>query len=149
MHQLMMDVPGRRVDREMKVVGVDHIGIAVKSIDEALKFWEDALGIKCTGREEVEEQKVITAFLPLGGTEIELLEPTSPDSPISKFIENRGEGIHHLALRVEDIETALKELKDKGLRLIDEKPRCGAGVARIAFVHPKATGGILLEISQR
>jgi len=149
LHQLMMDVPGRRVDREMKVVGVDHIGIAVKSIDEALKFWEDALGIKCTGREEVEEQKVITAFLPLGGTEIELLEPTSPDSPISKFIENRGEGIHHLALRVEDIETALKELKDKGLRLIDEKPRCGAGVARIAFVHPKATGGILLEISQR
>lgn len=149
MHQLMTDVPGRRVDREMKVVGVDHIGIAVKSIDEALKFWEDALGIKCTGREEVEEQKVITAFLPLGGTEIELLEPTSPDSPISKFIENRGEGIHHLALRVEDIETALKELKDKGLRLIDEKPRCGAGGARIAFVHPKATGGILLEISQR
>jgi len=149
LHQLMMDVPGRRVDREMKVVGVDHIGIAVKSIDEALKFWEDALGIKCTGREEVEEQKVITAFLPLGGTEIELLEPTSPDSPISKFIENRGEGIHHLALRVEDIETALKELKDKDLRLIDEKPRCGAGGARIAFVHPKATGGILLEISQR
>ncbi|KRT35247.1 MULTISPECIES: methylmalonyl-CoA epimerase [Acetomicrobium] len=133
----------------MKTIGVDHIGIAVKSIDEALKFWEEALGIKCTGREEVAEQKVVTAFLPLGGTEIELLEPTSPESPISKFIESRGEGIHHLALKVEDIEAALKELKDKGIRLIDEKPRCGAGGAKIAFVHPKAAGGVLLEISER
>ena len=133
----------------MKTIGVDHIGIAVKSIDEALKFWEEALGIKCTGREEVAEQKVVTAFLPLGGTEIELLEPTSPESPISKFIESRGEGIHHLALKVEDIEAALKELKDKDIRLIDEKPRCGAGGAKIAFVHPKAAGGVLLEISER
>lgn len=133
----------------MKTVGVDHIGIAVKSIDEALKFWEETLGIKCTGREEVAEQRVVTAFLPLGGTEIELLEPTSPESPISKFIESRGEGIHHLALKVEDIEAALKELKDKGIRLIDEKPRCGAGGAKIAFVHPKAAGGVLLEISER
>jgi len=133
----------------MKTIGVDHIGIAVKSIDEALKFWEETLGIKCTGREEVAEQKVVTAFLPLGGTEIELLEPTSPESPISKFIESRGEGIHHLALKVEDIEAALKELKDKGIRLIDEKPRCGAGGAKIAFVHPKAAGGVLLEISER
>ncbi|WP_213698445.1 methylmalonyl-CoA epimerase [Acetomicrobium sp.] len=133
----------------MKTVGVDHIGIAVKSIDEALKFWEETLGIKCTGREEVAEQKVVTAFLPLGGTEIELLEPTSPESPISKFIESRGEGIHHLALKVEDIEAALQELKDKGIRLIDEKPRCGAGGAKIAFVHPKAAGGVLLEISER
>lgn len=133
----------------MKTIGVDHIGIAVKSIDEALKFWEETLGIKCTGREEVAEQKVVTAFLPLGGTEIELLEPTSPESPISKFIESRGEGIHHFALKVEDIEAALKELKDKGIRLIDEKPRCGAGGAKIAFVHPKAAGGVLLEISER
>ncbi|MBC7321974.1 MAG: methylmalonyl-CoA epimerase [Acetomicrobium sp.] len=133
----------------MKTIGVDHIGIAVKSIDEALKFWEETLGIKCTGREEVAEQKVVTAFLPLGGTEIELLEPTSPESPISKFIESRGEGIHHLALKVEDIEAALQELKDKGIRLIDEKPRCGAGGAKIAFVHPKAAGGVLLEISER
>jgi len=133
----------------MKTIGVDHIGIAVKSIDEALKFWEETLGIKCTGREEVAEQKVVTAFLPLGGTEIELLEPTSPESPISKFIESRGEGIHHLALKVEGIEAALKELKDKGIRLIDEKPRCGAGGAKIAFVHPKAAGGVLLEISER
>jgi methylmalonyl-CoA epimerase len=133
----------------MKTTGIDHIGIAVKSIDEALKFWEETLGIKCTGREEVAEQKVVTAFLPLGGTEIELLEPTSPESPISKFIESRGEGIHHLALKVEDIEAALKELKDKCIRLIDEKPRCGAGGAKIAFVHPKAAGGVLLEISER
>lgn len=133
----------------MKTISVDHIGIAVKSIDEALKFWEETLGIKCTGREEVAEQKVVTAFLPLGDTEIELLEPTSPESPISKFIESRGEGIHHLALKVEDIEAALKELKDKGIRLIDEKPRCGAGGAKIAFVHPKAAGGVLLEISER
>lgn len=133
----------------MKTISVDHIGIAVKSIDEALKFWEETLGIKCTGREEVAEQRVVTAFLPLGGTEIELLEPTSPESPISKFIESRGEGIHHLALKVEDIEAALKELKDKDIRLIDEKPRCGAGGAKIAFVHPKAAGGVLLEISER
>ena len=134
---------------EMKVTGVDHIGIAVKSIDEALKLWEEVLGIKCTGREEVEEQKVVTAFLPLGDTEIELLEPTSPESPVSKFIEKRGEGIHHLALRVENIEAALEELNGKGIRLIDEEPRCGAGGAKIAFIHPKAAGGVLLEISER
>jgi len=133
----------------MKVTGVDHIGIAVKSIDEALKLWEEVLGIKCTGREEVEEQKVVTAFLPLGDTEIELLEPTSPESPVSKFMEKRGEGIHHLALRVENIEAALEELKGKGIRLIDEKPRCGAGGAKIAFIHPKAAGGVLLELSER
>lgn len=133
----------------MKVTGVDHIGIAVKSIDEALKLWEEVLGIKCTGREEVEEQKVVTAFLPLGDTEIELLEPTSPESPVSKFMEKRGEGIHHLALRVENIEAALEELKGKGIRLIDEKPRCGAGGVKIAFIHPKAAGGVLLELSER
>lgn len=134
---------------EMKVTGVDHIGIAVKSIDEALKLWEEVLGIKCTGREEVEEQKVVTAFLPLGDTEVELLEPTSPESPVSKFMEKRGEGIHHLALRVENIEAALEELKGKGIRLIDEEPRCGAGGAKIAFIHPKAAGGVLLELSER
>ena len=132
-----------------EITGVDHIGIAVKSIDEALKLWEEVLGIKCTGREEVEEQKVVTAFLPLGDTEVELLEPTSPESPVSKFIEKRGEGIHHLALRVENIEAALEELKGKGIRLIDEEPRCGAGGAKIAFIHPKAAGGVLLELSER
>ena len=128
---------------------VDHIGIAVKSIEESLKFWEGTLGIKYTGVEEVAEQKVKTAFLPIQDTEVELLEGTAPDSPVSKFIEAKGEGIHHLAIRVDDLEAALAELKEKGVRLIDEKPRKGAGGALIAFIHPKATGGILLELSQR
>ena len=130
---------------EMKVTGVDHIGIAVKSIDEALKLWEEVLGIKCTGREEVEEQKVVTAFLPLGDTEVELLEPTSPESPVSKFIEKRGEGIHHLALRVENIEAALEELKGKGIRLIDEEPRCGAGAQRLPSFTQKLPAAFCLN----
>ncbi|TDY55323.1 methylmalonyl-CoA epimerase [Aminivibrio pyruvatiphilus] len=133
----------------MKPTVVDHIGIAVKSIDEALSFWQSALGIQCTGVEEVEEQKVRTAFLPIGDTEVELLEATSDESPVAKFIEKKGEGIHHLAIRVENLEAALAELKEKGIRLIDETPRYGAGGAKIAFVHPKSTGGILLEISER
>lgn len=133
----------------MKTTVVDHIGIAVKSIDEALKFWEGALGIKCHGVEEVADQKVKTAFLPLADTEVELLEGTSPDSPVSKFIEAKGEGIHHLSIRVDNLEDALTELKEKGVRLIDEKPRIGAGGAKIAFLHPKATGGVLLELSER
>jgi methylmalonyl-CoA/ethylmalonyl-CoA epimerase len=133
----------------MKPTVVDHIGIAVKSIDDALAFWQSALGVKCTGVEEVEEQKVKTAFLPIGDTEIELLEATSDESPVAKFIEKKGEGIHHLAIRVENLEAALAELKEKGIRLIDETPRYGAGGAKIAFVHPKSTGGILLEISER
>lgn len=133
----------------MKTTVVDHIGIAVKSIDEALKFWEDTLGIKCHGVEEVADQKVKTAFLPIADTEVELLEGTSPESPVSKFIEAKGEGIHHLAIRVDNLEAALEELKAKGVRLIDEKPRLGAGGAKIAFLHPKATGGILLELSER
>jgi methylmalonyl-CoA epimerase len=133
----------------MKLDVVDHIGIAVKSIEESLKFWEGTLGIKCHGVEEVVEQKVKTAFLPIKDTEIELLEGTSEDSPISKFIEKKGEGIQHLAIRVENIEEALEELKSKGVRLIDEKPRKGAGGALIAFIHPAATGGVLLELSQR
>ena len=133
----------------MKPTVVDHIGIAVKSIDESLKFWEEALGIHCHGVEEVAEQKVKTAFLPLGDTEVELLEGTSEESPVSKFIAAKGEGIHHLAIRVENLEAALEELKAKGVRLIDEKPRIGAGGAKIAFVHPKASGGVLLELSER
>ncbi len=133
----------------MKPTVIDHIGIAVKSIDEALNFWEATLGIKCHGVEEVAEQKVKTAFLPVQDTEIELLEGTSEDSPVAKFIAAKGEGIHHLAIRVDNLEEALAELKEKGVRLIDEKPRCGAGGAKIAFLHPKATGGILLELSER
>jgi methylmalonyl-CoA epimerase len=133
----------------MKPTVVDHIGIAVRSIEESLKFWQDVIGIQCHGVEEVAEQKVKTAFLPLGDTEIELLEGTSEDSPVSKFIEAKGEGIHHIAIRVPNIEEALEELKAKGVRLIDEKPRIGAGGAKIAFVHPKVSGGVLLEISER
>lgn len=133
----------------MKPTVVDHIGIAVNSIQESLSFWEETLGIRCTGVEEVPEQKVKTAFLPLKDTEIELLEPMAEDSPVAKFIAKKGEGIHHLAIRVDELEAALAELKEKGIRLIDEKPRRGAGGALIAFIHPAATGGVLLELSQR
>jgi len=133
----------------MNHVVVDHIGIAVKSIQESLKFWEETIGIKCHGVEEVVEQKVKTAFLPIKDTEIELLEGTSDESPISKFIEKKGEGVHHIAIRVDNLEEALNELKGKGVRLIDEKPRKGAGGAMIAFIHPAATGGVLLELSER
>jgi len=128
---------------------VDHIGIAVKSIAEAAKFWEDTLGLKIVATEEVAEQKVITAFIPCGDSEVELLQATAEDSPIAKFIENKGEGIQHIAFRVDNIEEALAELKEKEVRLIDEVPRKGAGGARIAFLHPKATGGVLLELCQR
>lgn len=128
---------------------IDHVGIAVSNLDEARKFYENVLGIKVTATEEVAEQKVVTAFLPLGESEIELLAPTAPDSPIARFIEKRGEGIQHIALRVDNIEAALEQLKAAGVRLIDQEPRRGAGGARIAFIHPKATGGVLLEISER
>ena len=132
----------------MNTTVIDHVGIAVKSIDEALNFWESSLGVRCSGRETVEDQKVTTAFLPIKDSEIELLEATSEESPIAKFIEKRGEGIHHLALRVDDLDACLSELKAKGIKLIDETPRRGAGGALIAFIHPKVTG-ILLELSQR
>lgn len=128
---------------------IDHLGIAVKDLDVALKFYEDVLGIKCVETEVVEDQKVKTAFLPIGDTEIELLESTSEDGPIARHIEKRGEGIQHIAFKVDDIEKALEELKSKGIRLIDEKPRKGAGGAMIAFLHPKSTHGVLIEICQR
>ena len=132
----------------MKILKIDHIGIAVKSLAESSKLYE-LLGIKSTGTEEVAEQKVKVAFFPVGDSEVELLESTAPDGPIARYIEKNGEGMPHLALRVDDLEAALAELKAKGVRLIDEKPRYGAGGARIAFVHPKSTGGILLELSER
>ena len=128
---------------------IDHLGIAVKDLDVALKFYEDVLGIKCVETEVVEDQKVKTAFLPIGDTEIELLESTSEDGPIARHIEKRGEGIQHIAFKVDDIEKALEELKSKGIRLIDEKPRKGAGGAMIAFLHPKSTHGVLIAICQR
>jgi methylmalonyl-CoA epimerase len=133
----------------MNLKNIDHIGIAVSNLQESLPFWEKSLGIELHGIEEVAEQNVRTAFLPVGGTEIELLEPTSADSSVARFIEKRGEGLHHIAIRVDDIEAALAELKAKGIQLIDETPRNGAGGARIAFVHPKATHGVLLELCER
>lgn len=128
---------------------VDHIGIAVSNLEEALKFYEKILGMKLEGTEIVEEQKVKVAFLPIGDTEIELLESTEKDGPIAKFIEKKGEGIQHIAYRVDDIEKALEEMREKGIRLIDEKPRYGAGGAKIAFLHPKSTNGVLIELCQR
>ncbi|MEJ5366492.1 MAG: methylmalonyl-CoA epimerase [Desulfosoma sp.] len=133
----------------MRVLKVDHIGIAVKSIDEAAKIYHGLLGLPDHGRETVEEQKVTTAFFPVGDTEVELLESTAPDGPVAKFIEKKGEGVHHIAFRVDDIDAALEELKAKGVLLIDQTPRKGAGGARIAFLHPKATGGVLVELCQR
>ena len=127
---------------------IDHLGIATKEIDQALSFWEDALGLEKVHTEIVEDQKVRVAMLPLGESRIELLEPTSEDSPISKFLEKRGGGIHHVAVQVEDIETSLKRLKDKGMRLIDESPRLGAEGCLVAFVHPSSANGVLLELVQ-
>lgn len=130
------------------IKSLDHIGIAVANLDEALKLYRDALGLEVHGVEVVEEQKVRVAFLPVGDTELELLESTDPEGPIAKFIEKRGEGIQHLAFKVDDIDKALEEMRAKGIRLIDEKPRYGAGGARIAFLHPKSTSGVLIELSE-
>lgn len=127
---------------------IDHLGIATKGINEALKFWEDALGLENVHTEVVEDQKVRIAMLPLGESRIELLEPTSEDSPISKFLEKRGGGIHHIAVEVADINASLASLKEKGVRLIDEEPRIGAGGCLVAFLHPSAANGVLLELVQ-
>jgi methylmalonyl-CoA/ethylmalonyl-CoA epimerase len=131
------------------VKSVDHIGIAVADLEEALKLYTETFGLELQGTEVVEEQKVKVAFLPIGDTEIELLESTDPEGPIAKFIEKRGQGIQHIALRVDDIDAALDKMRAEGIRLIDEKPRYGAGGARIAFLHPKATGGVLIELCER
>jgi methylmalonyl-CoA/ethylmalonyl-CoA epimerase len=133
----------------MKVLKIDHLGIAVNSIEEAKKLFHDILGLTFEGTETVQEQKVTTAFFPVGDSEVELLESTAPDGPIAKYLEKRGEGIQHIAFRVDNLEEALAELKDKGIRLIDEKPRRGAGGAKIAFIHPKSTHGVLIELSER
>jgi methylmalonyl-CoA/ethylmalonyl-CoA epimerase len=127
---------------------INHLGIATKGIDDALKFWADALGLENVHTEIVEDQKVKVAMLPLGESRIELLEPTGDDSPISKFLEKRGGGIHHIAVEVDDIEAALKKLKDQGMRLIDESPRIGAEGCLVAFVHPSSANGVLLELIQ-
>ncbi|MCL5981055.1 MAG: methylmalonyl-CoA epimerase [Firmicutes bacterium] len=128
---------------------IDHIGIAVNSIEQSAKLYETLLGLKITATEVVEEQKVKVAFLPTGDSEVELLESTDPEGPVAKFIAARGEGIQHLAFRVENLEEMLAVLKAAGVRLIDEKPRHGAGGAKIAFLHPKETFGTLIELCER
>jgi methylmalonyl-CoA/ethylmalonyl-CoA epimerase len=133
----------------MDLKNIDHIGIAVSNIQESLSFWQASLGIEPHGIEEIADRKLRTAFLPVGDTDIELLEATGAESTIAKFIEKRGEGLHHIAIRVDDIEAALAELKAKGVQLIDETPRNGAGGTRIAFVSPKSTHGVLLELCER
>ncbi|BHH83962.1 methylmalonyl-CoA epimerase [Desulforhopalus sp. 52FAK] len=133
----------------MEILKIDHLGIAVNSIDDGKNFWSEIMGLKFEGAETVEAQKVTTAFFPVGESEVELLESTSPDGPVAKFIDKKGTGFQHVAFRVANIEEALEELKEKGIQLIDQTPRIGAGGAKIAFLHPKATGGVLVELCQR
>lgn len=128
---------------------IDHVGIAVSNLEEAIALYQDKIGMTCAGSEEVADQKVRAAFFPAGESSLELLEPTSEDSPIAKFIAKRGQGIHHLALGVDDVEAAIASLKAKGVQMIDHTPRQGAHGARIAFIHPKSTPGILIELCER
>lgn len=133
----------------MKPEKIEHIGIAVKSIDESKAFYEQVLGLECYAVEEVKDQKVKTAFFKIGETKIELLEPTSEDSPVASFIAKRGEGIHHIAYAVEDTDAALKEAEAKSIRLIDQQSRAGAEGLSIGFLHPKSTGGVLTELCSK
>jgi methylmalonyl-CoA/ethylmalonyl-CoA epimerase len=133
----------------MKVKRIDHIGIAVKGIEQAGKFYTDILGLEIEDIEHVSDQKVKVAFVPVADSEVELLESTDSDGPVAKYLDSRGEGVQHIAFRVENIEKALRELKEKGVRLIDQAPRKGAGGAKIAFIHPKETNGILVELCER
>lgn len=133
----------------MNVLKVDHIGVAVKNLDAVLKFYEENLGMHVHGTEENAEQQVKVGFVPVGDTEIEFLESISPAGAIAKFIEKNGEGIQHIALRVDNIEQALQELKDKGVKLLNEQPRIGAGGSKIAFIHPKSTFGTLVELCEQ
>lgn len=132
----------------MSITHIEHIGIAVKNLDEAIKYYEQVLGLKCYNIEEVKEQKVKTAFFKVGDTKLELLESTDPEGPIGKFIEKKGEGIHHLAFAVKGIEDQLKNSEAKGVQLIDKAPRKGAEGLDIAFLHPKSTFGVLTEFCE-
>jgi methylmalonyl-CoA/ethylmalonyl-CoA epimerase len=132
----------------MELTHIEHIGIAVKDLEESIRYYEGVLGLKCYAIEEVTDQKVKTAFFKVGQTKIELLESTDPEGPIGKYIEKKGEGIHHLAFHVKDLQGALNEAQDKGIRLIDEKPRGGAEGLDIAFLHPKSTNGVLTEFCE-
>jgi methylmalonyl-CoA/ethylmalonyl-CoA epimerase len=132
----------------MKLTHIEHIGIAVKNLDESIKYYENILGLKCYAIEEVKDQKVKTAFFLVGQTKIELLESTEPDGPIGKFIEKKGEGIHHIAFATNNLSDGLKEIEAKGIQLIDKIPRKGAEGLNIAFLHPKSTNGVLTELCE-
>ena len=133
----------------MNLTHIEHLGIAVKSLEEAIPYYENVLGLKCYAVEEVADQKVKTAFFKIGQTKLELLEPTSPESTIASFIEKRGEGIHHLAFATDDVAACLAEAEEKGVRLIDKAPRPGAEQMMIAFIHPKSTKGVLTEFCMK
>ncbi|MGV3263251.1 methylmalonyl-CoA epimerase [Cytobacillus pseudoceanisediminis] len=128
---------------------VDHIGIAVRSLDEALPFYIEVLQLEFLGIEEVDSQGVKVAFIKAGETKLELLEPTSEESPIAKFIEKRGEGLHHVALSVDSIQERINQMKEQGIRMLQDEPKIGAGGAQVAFMHPKSTGGILYEFCEK
>ena len=133
----------------MNLTKIEHIGIAVLNLEESIKYYENFFGLKCYAVEEVKDQKVKTAFFMLGQTKIELLESTEPDGPIAKFINKKGEGIHHIAFETENLTSALKEAEEKNIQLIDKQPRLGAENMNIAFLHPKSTNGILIELCER
>ncbi len=133
----------------MKPTHIEHIGIAVKNLEECISYYENILGIKCYAVEEVTDQKVKTAFFKVGQTKIELLESTDPQGPIGKFIEKRGEGMHHIAFAVKDVDGCLKEAEEKGIRVIDKKSRKGAEGLNIGFLHPKSTFGVLTELCEK
>ncbi|MBQ6299067.1 MAG: methylmalonyl-CoA epimerase [Bacteroidales bacterium] len=133
----------------MNLTHIEHLGIAVKSLEEAIPYYENVLGLKCYAVEEVADQKVKTAFFKIGQTKLELLEPTCPESTIAGFIEKRGEGIHHLAFATDDVAACLAEAEEKGVRLIDKAPRPGAEQMMIAFIHPKSTKGVLTEFCMK
>ncbi|MDX9908023.1 MAG: methylmalonyl-CoA epimerase [Bacteroidales bacterium] len=133
----------------MKISHIEHIGIAVNSLDEAIPFYEEVLGLKCYAVEEVKDQKVKTAFFMVGQTKIELLETTDPEGPIGKFLEKRGQGVHHIAYAVDDVDSSLNELENKGIRLIDRESRKGAEGLNIGFLHPKSTLGVLTELCSK
>ncbi|MBI5809303.1 MAG: methylmalonyl-CoA epimerase [Ignavibacteriales bacterium] len=133
----------------MNISHIEHIGIAVKNLDESIKYYENILGLKCYSIEEVHDQKVKTAFFLVGQTKIELLESTDPEGPIAKFIEKKGEGIHHIAFATKNLNDSLKEIESKGIQLIDKVGRKGAEGLNIAFLHPKSTGGVLTELCEK
>ena len=132
----------------MNLTHIEHIGIAVRNLEESIKYYENILGLKCYSIEEIKDQKVRTAFFKVGQTKIELLESTEDEGPIGKFIEKKGEGVHHIAFHVNNIEKSLQEIEQKGIKLIDKEPRKGAEGLDIAFLHPKFTGGVLTELCE-